>query len=126
MISTRESAQALNSLQITIERVRGRVLQLAAPNRDLPSPQTPGGEPFTPRGMRVLERAASEATTLGSDRVETEDVLLALMRERDGVAASILREHGVDPERIQNELIRLSRPEEPRAAPPERRRHSRG
>ena len=118
LLRERESlgGQALNSLGVTIERVRDRVVQIAGPIKELPSPQIPFLAPFTPRGTRVLELAAIEAASLGSDQVGAEHILLGLVREHDGVAARILREHDADAEKVQNELIRVSRPEEPPGA----------
>jgi ATP-dependent Clp protease ATP-binding subunit ClpC len=122
LLRERESlaAQALSSLDITIDRVRSRVVEIAGPIMELPSPQIPLGAPFTLRGMRVLELAAIEATSLGADQVGAEQILLGLVREHEGVAARILREHDADPEKVQHELIRLSRPEEPPGASAER------
>lgn len=122
LLRDRESlaAQVLNSLDITIERVRGRVVQIAGPIKELPSPQIPLRAPFTPRGMRVLELATTEATSIGADQVGAEHILLGLVREHDGVAARVLREHDADPEKVRNELIRHSRPEEPPGGSAER------
>lgn len=58
--------------------------------------------------MQILQRAPLEATSLGSEQVASEHVLLALMREHEGVAARILREYGADSERVREEVIRLS------------------
>jgi ATP-dependent Clp protease ATP-binding subunit ClpC len=83
------------------------VARAAGPVKELPSPKIPGhSPPFTPRAMQILERAPLEATSLGSDRVASEHVLLALVDDHEGIAARILREYGVDTERVREEVIR--------------------
>ena len=51
---------------------------------------------FTDRARRVLAHADDEAGTLGHDYRGTEHILLALLREPDGVAGTILRDIGVE------------------------------
>jgi len=50
---------------------------------------------ISPRVKRVLDDAASEAERFGSPTVGTEHLLLALVRDADGVAAQILGRLGV-------------------------------
>jgi ATP-dependent Clp protease ATP-binding subunit ClpC len=52
--------------------------------------------PFTARARRVLELCKEEAIGLGHDYLGTEHLLLGLIREGDGIAARVLREHGVE------------------------------
>ena len=67
-----------------------------------------GAVPLTPRAKKVLEFSVAEARDSGSERVRPEHVLLALLREREGVASEILRRAGIDYARayrtIQDEL----------------------
>lgn len=49
-----------------------------------------GAMPLTPRAKKVLQLAAAEATRFGDRLVRSEHVLLALLREGDGVASEIL------------------------------------
>ena len=59
----------------------------------------PGGQPaFVPRAKKVLELALREALSLGHNYVGTEHILLAIVREGNGVAAQILvkRTAGLD------------------------------
>jgi ATP-dependent Clp protease ATP-binding subunit ClpC len=101
------AARVLNSLTIKVEDVRARAVQARGPAKGFPTP--PGASvPFTPRAMRILQRAPVEATSLGSDQVASEHILLAVVGELDGTAALIVREHGVAPERVRYEVIRLA------------------
>jgi ATP-dependent Clp protease ATP-binding subunit ClpC len=47
---------------------------------------------FTPRVRRVLYFAREEATRLHHDYLGTEHLLLGVVREGEGVAATVLRE----------------------------------
>jgi len=52
-----------------------------------------GHIPFTPRAKKTLELALREALALHNNYIGTEHILLGLIREGEGVAAQILREH---------------------------------
>jgi hypothetical protein len=62
----------------------------------------PGGWPgrWTPAARRALDEAGREARALGHDYIGTEHVLLALVGAGGGLAATVLRELGVDRDRI--------------------------
>ncbi|XP_074316512.1 ATP-dependent Clp protease ATP-binding subunit ClpA homolog CD4B, chloroplastic-like [Silene latifolia] len=63
--------------------------------------------PFTPRAKRVLELSLEEARQLGHNYIGTEHLLLGLLREGEGVAASVLENLGADPRNIQIQVIRM-------------------
>jgi hypothetical protein len=50
---------------------------------------------FTDRARRVFERAQEEAESLNHHYIGTEHLFLGLLREGDGVAATLLNEHGI-------------------------------
>ena len=52
-----------------------------------------GHIPFTPRAKKVLELALREALQLHHNYIGTEHLLLGLIREDEGVAVQIMREH---------------------------------
>ncbi len=97
------AARALESLDITFERVRAQVVQIVGSGEEV----TSGQIPFTPRAKKVLELALREALSLGHDWIGTEHILLGLVRENEGVAARILSDFDVDGEKIRNEVIRM-------------------
>ena len=47
---------------------------------------------FTDRARKVMSLAKEEAKALGSSKVGTEHLLLALAKEREGIAAEALRD----------------------------------
>jgi len=98
------AARVLESLDITVERVRGQVVRIVGSGEEV----KPGQIPFTPRSKKVLELALREAQHLGHDYIGTEHILLGLVRENEGVAARILRDFDADSEKIRNEVIRMT------------------
>ena len=65
-----------------------------------------GHIPFTPRAKKVLELSLAEARSLGHRSLEGEHILLALLREAEGIGALLLHKLGVDYERARQELDR--------------------
>ena len=65
-------------------------------------------EGFTGRARQVVLYAQEEVRGFGHDHIGTEHILLGLVRENDGVASRILLDLDVDPERIRNQVIRMS------------------
>ena len=55
-----------------------------------------GHIPFTPRAKKVLELTLREALRLGHNYIGCEHILLALRREKQGVAAQILAGRGIE------------------------------
>ncbi len=65
---------------------------------------------FTERAKKVLGLARKEAKDMNHDYLGTEHLLLGLIREGGGVAASVLRNLGVDIQRIREEVSRYMQP----------------
>ena len=61
---------------------------------------------YTPRTKKVLEQSVREARDLKQNYVGTEHILLALMREREGVAAHVMIKMGMDLNKAREELLR--------------------
>src|SRR5712691_9250874 len=97
------AAQALESLDITVEGVRAQVARIVGQGDEV----TTGQIPFTPRAKKVLELALREALSLGHNYIGTEHILLGLVRENEGVAARILLDFDADADKIRNEIIRM-------------------
>src|ERR1700716_1867572 len=97
------AARVLESLDITVERVRAQVVRIVGSGEEV----TSGQPPSTPRAKRVLGRALRESLSLGHNYSGTEHILLGLVRENEGVAARILLDFDADSEKIRNEVIRM-------------------
>lgn len=75
-----------------------------------------GMERFTQRARRVLSLAHQEAERMRHNYIGTEHLLLGLIREEGGVAGRVLRELGLDANRVQEIVERLTGPGQHRGA----------
>jgi ATP-dependent Clp protease ATP-binding subunit ClpC len=64
-------------------------------------------ERFTQRARRVLSLAHQEAERMRHNYIGTEHLLLGLIEEDGGVAGRVLRELGLEPQRVQEMIERL-------------------
>jgi ATP-dependent Clp protease ATP-binding subunit ClpC len=62
--------------------------------------------PLTPRSLQVIHFARDEARQFNQQFVDTEHLLLALLREPDGVAGRLLRKLGVQPAELRAEALK--------------------
>ncbi len=114
------AAQVLDKMGASLIKVRAEV------EKHPPAfpPEPPSAEPkLTPRAKRVLELAADEARRMKHNYIGTEHLLLALLREKDGVAARVLRSLGLTLETGRTKVAEYlcsqeQSPEAPRAQPP--------
>src|SRR5437762_393437 len=65
------AARVLESLDITVERVRAQVVRIVGSGEEV----TSGQIPFTPRPKKVLELALREALSLGHNYIRTDHIL---------------------------------------------------
>jgi ATP-dependent Clp protease ATP-binding subunit ClpC len=78
-----------------------------------------GMERFTQRARRVLSLAHQEAERMRHSYIGTEHLLLGLMREEGGVAGRVLRELGLEADRVQEVVERLTGSGEHRGGKPD-------
>ena len=97
------AAQALESLGISLEAVRQQVEQIIGRGQQAPR----GHIPFTPRAKEVMELAMRESDALGHVHIDTEHLLLGLIREGHGVAVQVLTRLGGDPNTVRQQVMRL-------------------
>jgi len=126
------AARVLKNLNVDIEKTRSEILKELDPNHPgstadtvaraqrftAPEPEIDRSElprdRFTPRVRRAFTLAREEADKLNQPLVETEHVLLGLIRMGQGVAASLLIRIGVNVDAV---AARLDRPQPPKPAP---------
>lgn len=102
-------ANALASIGVDLDAVRARVEatfgegSLERARRGQGRCEGSAAFGVSPRLKRALESARMAAVARGEE-VTAEDVLGGLARQRDSVAASILRDHGVSPSRVSAAL----------------------
>ncbi|URZ08279.1 ATP-dependent Clp protease ATP-binding subunit [Clostridium felsineum] len=96
-------AQAvLSNMGVTIENVRKLIEEYEGFGDSNLYKEEP---PLTPRTKRLLEISLLEARNLNHNYINPEHVLLALIRESEGVAFTILGNLGVDFERLRKEIL---------------------
>ncbi|HHW25916.1 MAG TPA: ATP-dependent Clp protease ATP-binding subunit [Firmicutes bacterium] len=69
-------------------------------------PATTGVEAATPAAKRVIQFAAEESVAMGHTWIGTEHLLLALLREEEGLGGDILRRLGADLETARQEVVK--------------------
>ena len=118
------AAPVLASLGVTLEETRAQVARIVGEGNEVVTGQIP----FTPRAKKTLELALRESLALGHDYIGTEHLLLALVRQDDGVAAQILRGLDVDAARVRESFVSPgeTRAVELEAMPPTHRSRPRG
>lgn len=94
-------ATVLQSLGIELQNIRLEVEKLTKQGGEM---MTLGSLPQTPRVKKVLSYTIEEARNLGHNYVGTEHILLGLIKEQDGVAASVLQNLGIDLNIIRDEV----------------------
>jgi ATP-dependent Clp protease ATP-binding subunit ClpC len=65
---------------------------------------------FTERARKVILLAKEEAKRFNHDYIGTEHILLGLVREGEGVAAAVLANFGLSPDKIKVEVEKLVQP----------------
>lgn len=63
-----------------------------------------GTLPFTKRAERILKNTYQEARDLNADIVDVEHLLLAILREQEGIASDVLSQFSIDYEIIRDEM----------------------
>lgn len=98
------AAKALESSNISLERVREQMQTIVKQGQ-----QTTHGTaiPFTPRAKTVLKLSRREARLLGHGHIDTEHILLGLIREGEGVGMQVLVKLGAAPNRVRQQVIRM-------------------
>ena len=108
------AAKALESLGVSAEALRARVVEIVGPGSDH---ESSGHIPFTPQAKQVLRLSLGEALRLGHNYIGTEHLLLGLIQEKEGVAAQALADAGADLRRVRAEVVRLLAEYQRRATP---------
>ena len=89
---------------VTLDGARAEIIQILGRGEDDVSGKQ---MVYTPRTKKVLDQSVREARDLKQNYVSTEHILLALMREREGVAAHVLIKMGLDLSKARDELLHI-------------------
>ena len=88
------AAKALSEAGVSEDAV---IEKIKAVNGEKPSIDLNTELSLTPRSKRILEYSAMEAKRLAHSYIGTEHILMAIVRDGDGVAAQILNSLGINP-----------------------------
>ena len=94
------AAHYLNERGATLEKVKSAVIQMAG----VGSPNSVSAADMTPRTKNMIEASLYESQRGGQDYIGTEQLLLALLGERDCVAVRILESLGVSGSDLRGDL----------------------
>lgn len=97
------AARVLSNLGLSLEQIRAAVE--ARVGRKALNPSLPTR--ITPRLKKALAEAVEEARRLGHRSIDTEDLLLGLLREGEGIAVGVLTSLGPSLERLRAETLRV-------------------
>lgn len=97
------AAKILSNLGVELNRVRSTVeFIIGRGNRVIVSEVG-----LTLRSKKAIELAVDEARSLGHHYIGTEHLLLGLVREGEGIAASVLESLGVSLDKVRVETVRV-------------------
>ena len=97
-----KAVTVLTNLGLSLETIKQSVEDYVATSGGT---MTIGEVPFTPRAKQILEVAANEAKEMKTQFVDVEHLLLALLKDKEGVAAQILAAFGVDYKTAMEETL---------------------
>ena len=100
------AVELLQSLGCDLDEVKRSIEDAVRSSGDT---MTIGNIPFTKRAEKILKISYVEADKFKSDIIGTEHLLLALVKEKDGLAAQILKSFGVTYETVREELENILR-----------------
>ena len=66
-----------------------------------------GDTGLTPRAKKVIELAIDEARQMGHNYIGTEHLLLGILREGEGIAASVLGSFGITLDQVRTETTHI-------------------
>ncbi|MEE0391464.1 MAG: ATP-dependent Clp protease ATP-binding subunit [Lachnospiraceae bacterium] len=96
------AAKVLSSAGVDEERILELIENLIAPSGNVITADAGG---YSPRTIRVLENAAKEAERFKNEKVGTEHLLIALIKEADCAAVRLLNTLGVNLQRLYVETL---------------------
>ena len=95
------SAQLLQSMGVDLWKAQVEVQKIIGYGSTLLDRQ----RPLTPRAKQVLKLASEAVKRLNHDEIDTEHILLGLIREKDGVSAAVLKNLGINLEDLEEQVL---------------------
>lgn len=102
------AVKVIGNLGLKLEIVRADVEKVARGKADEKRTSNP---PCAPGTRRIFEMAKDEARALHHAYIGTEHILLALLREKEGMAADIFKKFQLDVEQTHREILQELTPQ---------------
>ena len=96
------AAKELKKAGLTYEAIKQKIIELTGSSPSLPQNTE---LTLTPRTKRIIEISSVEARRLHHSYIGTEHLLMAIIRDGDGVASKILKSLNITPGVIYNSII---------------------
>ncbi|HEX5565219.1 MAG TPA: Clp protease N-terminal domain-containing protein, partial [Sporosarcina sp.] len=97
------AAKALEAIDVSFETIEEGIEKLVGTGSKDVGPIVH----YTPRAKKVIELSVDESRKLGHSYIGTEHILLALIREGEGVAARVLNNAGVSLNKARQQVLQL-------------------
>jgi len=95
------AVEVIGNLGLELEDLRASIEEVVQPSGGT---MTMGQLPLTARAKKTLEVSGQEARALKSKDIDTEHILLALLKDEEGVAAQVLSTYEIDYKEAYEEL----------------------
>ncbi|MCL2701697.1 MAG: hypothetical protein FWE88_08390 [Phycisphaerae bacterium] len=102
--------RALAALGVNLQHARQALAKIS---QEGPRVKVPAGVYRTEHARNVMRATIDEARALKSPTIGTEHLLLALLRETDGVALHVLKKLNVKPQAVRDEILNMLAQEQP-------------
>lgn len=99
------AADIMANLGLDLDDLRGAIEEVVQPSGGT---MTMGQLPLTARAKKTLEVSGQEARALKSKDIDTEHILLALLKDEEGVAAQVLSTYEIDYKEAYEELKNIN------------------
>ena len=97
------AARVLADMGVDLPKVRGAIAHIIGRGDKMVA----GEIGLTPRAKKVIELAVDEARRLNHHYIDTEHLLLGMIREGEGIAAGVLESMGVNLDRVRQAVIQV-------------------
>lgn len=101
MLAEGKAVEMISNLGLELEDLKASVEEVVQPSGGT---MTMGQLPLTARAKKTLEVSGQEARALKSKDIDTEHILLALLKDEEGVAAQVLSTYDIDYKEAYEEL----------------------
>jgi ATP-dependent Clp protease ATP-binding subunit ClpC len=99
------AVEIMSNLGLDLDDLKGSIEEVVQPSGGT---MTMGQLPLTARAKKTLEVSGQEARALKSKDIDTEHILLALLKDEEGVAAQVLSTYEIDYKEAYEELKNIN------------------